>query len=212
MNGLIVGTSTGAQTQETRNRYYQPLLDYTLVFPDEWELSETTTTVAATSMGVGRIEVEVQRLQDNIEPRIFIRDNMGIPSLQKSEPLEQFRLIGHTGIAVNPETGKTERVAAIYYGPRVFIIRGEIYSTNIKDDIDALLLGSIRSFRAIQNGEIHSGAELKLKYVQASEFFDFAVVAKTSKIVNYPEETLRLLNGYYPSGSPDEGDWIKLIE
>jgi predicted Zn-dependent protease len=212
MNGLIVGASAGSQTQETRNRYYQPLLDYTLVFPDEWELSETTTTVTAASVGVGRIKVEVQRLQDNIEPRIFIRDNMGIPSLQKSEPLEQFRLIGHTGTAVNPETGKTERVAAIYYGPRVFIIRGEIDSTNIKDDIDALLLDSIRSFRAIQNGETRSGSELKLKYVQASEFFDFAVVAKTSKIVNYPEETLRLLNGYYPSGSPDEGDWIKLIE
>lgn len=212
INGLIVGVSAGSQTQETRNRYYQRLLGYTLVFPDEWELSETTTTAAATSAGTGRIEIEVQRLQDNIEPRVFIRDKMGISNLQKSEPLEQFRLIGHTGTAISPETGKTERIAAIYYGPRVFTFRGEIDDANAKDDIDALILNSIRSFRAIQNGEVHSGSELKLKYVQASEFFDFAVVAQTSKIVNYPEETLRLLNGYYPSGSPDEGDWIKLIE
>jgi predicted Zn-dependent protease len=57
-----------------------------------------------------------------------------------------------------------------------------------------------------------AGTELKLKYVQASEFFDFAIVAQSSKIANYPEETLRLLNGYYPGGNPKEGEWIKLIE
>jgi predicted Zn-dependent protease len=48
--------------------------------------------------------------------------------------------------------------------------------------------------------------------VQASEFFDFAVVAQSSRIANYPEETLRLLNNYYPSGTPKEGDWVKLVE
>ena len=100
----------------------------------------------------------------------------------------------------------------IYLGPRAFIFRGDIADASAVDEIDEVMLDSIRSFRAIQRGETLLGSELKLRYVQASEFFDFAVVAQSSKIANYPEETLRLLNGYYPSGNPEAGDWVKLVE
>ncbi len=212
VDGLIVGRSHQSQSNETRNRYYQNLLGYTLVFPDEWEISETTTTVTASKASVGSVKIEVQRIQDNIEPRIFIKDKMGIENLQKSEALAQYRLIGHTGISKSVQSGNQERVAVIYFGPRVFIIRGEILDPGRIDEIDAELLASVRTFRAIQQGEAFSGNEAKIKFVQASEFFDFSVVARSSRIANYPEETLRLLNGYYPSGNPEVGEWIKLIE
>ncbi|NKB34592.1 MAG: M48 family metalloprotease [Pseudomonadales bacterium] len=212
MNGLIVGQSNASQRTDQRNRYYQDLLGYTLVFPDDWNIEETTTTVTASAPNAGNIRIEAQRLQGNIEPRVFIRDNMGIENLQKSEPLSQFRLIGHTGVAPNSATGKMERVATLYLGPRAFTFRGEITDISMSDEIDEMLLASIRSFRAIQQGEVVAGSEMKIKYVQASEFFDFSVVAQQSKIANFPEETLRLLNGYYPTGSPEEGDWIKLVE
>jgi len=212
MDGLIVGQSNASQRTDQRNRYYQDLLGYTLVFPDDWDIDETTTTVTASVPNVGMLRVEAQRLQVNIEPRVFLRDNMGIQNLQKSEPLSQFRLIGHTGIAVNQDTGRMERVAALYLGPRAFVFRGEITDSSMGDEIDEMLLASIRSFRAIQQGEVVAGDEMKIKYVQASEFFDFSVVARQSRIANFPEETLRLLNGYYPTGTPEEGDWIKLVE
>ena len=54
--------------------------------------------------------------------------------------------------------------------------------------------------------------ELRIRYIVADEDFDFAVAARDSKISEYPEETLRLLNGYYPIGSPEPGEWIKLVE
>ena len=212
MDGLIIGVSQASQSTETRNRYYQSLLGYTLVFPEEWEVVETTTTVTASEPAAGSLKIEATRLQDNVEPRVFIRDNLGISNLQKSEPLTQYRLLGHTGVAVSPETGNPERVAVIYFGPRVYTFRGDIQDASSVDEIDEQLLTSIRTFRAIQRGEAVTGTELKIKFVQASEFFDFEVVARSSRIANYPEETLRLLNGYYPTGKPGEGDWVKLIE
>jgi predicted Zn-dependent protease len=210
--GLIVGTSQASQATDDRNRYYQTLLGYTMVFPEDWEIAATTTTVAASAENTGSIRISAQRLQENIEPRVFLRDKMGIFNLQKSEALSQYRLIGHTGVAVSTETGKLERIAVIYLGPRAYTFRGEIEDANTSDEIDGQLLASIRTFRAIQNGEAFSGSELKIKYVQASEFFEFAIVARNSKIANYPEETLRLLNGYYPTGAPESGEWVKLIE
>lgn len=212
INGLVVGESAAAQQQDERNRYYETTLGYTMVFPDEWNVENSFTTVTGEEEGIGSLQVEARRLRDNIEPRVFIRDNLGITNLQKSEALSQFRLLGHTGTHVSPETGNTERVAVIYLGPRAFIFRGDIADASAVDEIDEVMLDSIRSFRAIQRGETLLGSELKLRYVQASEFFDFAVVAQSSKIANYPEETLRLLNGYYPSGNPEAGDWVKLVE
>lgn len=211
LDGLVIGQSQRSQTQDSRNRYYQALLGYTVVFPDDWQIDETTTTVTASHPEMGSMRVEAQRIQDNIEPRIYIRDKMGIAALQKSEKLEQYRLIGHTGIAES-ETGKPERVAAIYLGPRVFIFHAEITDTESIDEIDEQLLASIRTFRAIQQGETSAGTEAKIRFVQASEFFDFAVVAQSSRIANYPEETLRLLNGYFPRGTPEAGEWVKLVE
>jgi predicted Zn-dependent protease len=212
LGGITVGASQASSTAEARNRFYQSLLGYTLVFPDEWEVSETTTTAAATALNKGSLKIEAQRLQGNLEPRVFIRDKLGITNLQKSEPLSQYRLLGHTGIALSSESGNMERIGVLYLGPRVFIFRGEIQDSDNADEIDEMLLESIRTFRAIQGGETFVGNELKIKYVQASEFFDFTTVARTSKIANYPEETLRLLNGYYPTGTPGQGDWIKLID
>lgn len=209
---MVIGQSQRSQTQDARNRYYQALLGYTVVFPDEWQIDETTTTVTASNAEQGTIRIEAQRIQENIEPRLFIRDKLGISQLQKSEKLEQYRLLGHTGVAVSPETGNTQRIAAIYLGPRVFTFRAEITDADSIDEIDEELLASIRTFRAIQQGEISSGTEAKIKFVQASEFFDFAVVAQSSRIANYPEESLRLLNGYYPRGTPEAGEWVKLIE
>lgn len=212
MDGLILGESNAARQNDSRNRYYQTLLGYTLVFPDDWSVSETTTTATAANPEAGNLRVEVQRLQQNMEPRVFIRDVLGITNLQKSEPIQQYRLVGHTGVATNPKTGNPERIAVIYFGPRAFILRGEITDTSTVDQIDDQLLASIRTFRPIQRGEAGGSSEPRIRYVQASEHFDFAIVAQNSPIAQYPEETLRLLNGYYPSGSPRAGDWIKLVE
>lgn len=212
IDGLIVGQSLATRTTDQRNRYYQRLLGYTLVLPDNWTFSETTTTVTAGMEGTGTLTIEAQRLQDNVEPRVFIRDNLGIGNLQKSEALSQYRLVGHTGTTVNSQTGQTERIAVIYLGPRVYIFRGQIQSGEEQNDVDQTILSSIRTFRAIQGGELVPGSELKIKYVQASEYFDFATVARQTRIANYPEETLRLLNGYYPTGKPEAGEWIKLVE
>lgn len=211
IDGLIVGQSNASQTRDDRNRYYQNLLGYTVVFPPEWQVSETPTTVTATGPGNDSVRVEVQRITENIQPRVFVREKLGITNLQKSEDLNQYRLIGHTGV-VESAGGQLERIAVIYMGPRAYIFRGNIMNNSEADKIDDLLLASIRTFRAVQRGEVLPGSEAKIRYVQASEYFDFTVVAQSSKIADFPEETLRLLNGYYPTGSPEPGEWIKLIE
>lgn len=210
MEGLVVGESQRTSGTQARNRYYQTLLGYTMVFPDNWTVTETPTTVEALSAEDGtRLRVEVQRMQESIEPRLFIRDKLGITNLQKSEALQQFRLLGYTGVV--SADGQEQRIAVIYLGPRVFIFTGDIASADAAKS-DQFLLSSIRTFRSIQANERFAGNESRLRYVQVAEGFTFAELARISPVGNYPEETLRLINGYYPTGTPQPGEWIKIVE
>jgi predicted Zn-dependent protease len=210
MDGMLFGENTAARSD--RNRYYQDLMSYTLVFPDGWSIRETPTTVLASDpAGTASIRVEAQRLQENKEPRLYVRENMGIGDLQRSEALSQYRLVGYTGVHTNA-SGNQERVAAIYLGPRVFTFRAEITDAANADELDRLLLSSIRTFRAIQMNERGDNGALRIRYVQVADGFDWRALAARSAIPQYPEETLRLLNGYYPTGNPRPGDWIKILQ
>lgn len=210
MDGLPYGETRAPSSD--RNRYYQDLLSYTVVFPNEWQIQETPTTVTATAPdSVANINISVQRLQTYKEPRLFIRENLGITDLQQSESLSQYRLSGYTGIHQNEE-GKQERVSVLYLGPRAFVLRGEVNGAEDPEEMDDLLLASMRTFRAIQMNERASASSLRIRYVQVANGFSWAALAARSPIQQYPEETLRLLNGYYPYGDPAPGEWIKILQ
>lgn len=204
MTGLIVGPSPqNAAGGEQRNRYYQSLLNYTLIFPEGWLKEETTTTVTGLSAdGGSRLKVEAQRLQNAKDPRLFIRENLGIEDLQRSEALNQFGLSGFTGI--NPGSG--ERVAVLYYGPRAFILTGSAGEGSSDDQI----LESIRSFRPIQRNETLFANPVSLSYIQADGRIKYADLATQTRLPEHQEEMLRLLNGDYPFGEPKAGQWVKI--
>lgn len=204
LTGLIVGPSPqNAAGGDQRNRYYQNLLSYTLIFPEGWSKEETTTTVTGVSIdGASQLKVEVQRLQDAREPRRFLRETLAIPDLQQSEPLSQFGLIGHTGIKPDTE----ERVAVIYFGPRAYIFTGKATG----DYNDDHLMDSIRSFRPIARNETLFANPVSISYIQANGNVTYADLARQTRLPENQEAMLRLLNGDYPFGEPDEGDWIKI--
>ena len=204
--GLLVGPSLQNMTgAEARNRYYQTLLSYTLVLPDAWTVAETTTTMTATAPtdADGTLKVEVQRLQQNVEPRLFIRDVLKIPDLQQAEELRQFGLDGYTGL--HPTT--QERIAVVYYNRRAFLFTGN----SSKEALKTALLTSIKSFRPIARNEGVFADPMKITWVQADGRTRYAELAKQTRLTEAPEDMLRLMNGDYPTGEPEAGQWIKVV-
>lgn len=203
---LLVGPSLQNMTgAESRNRYYQKLLGYTVVLPPEWTIEETTTTMTASAPAgsAGTFKVETQRLQQNLEPRLFIRDNLGIANLQQAEELRQFGLLGYTGL--RPET--QERIAVVYFNGRAFIMT----SAAADEASQKALLDSIKSFRPIARNEGVFADPLKITWVQA-DGRRWADLARNSRLPESPEDMLRLMNGDYPTGEPKPGEWIKLVD
>lgn len=204
LTGLVIGPTLQNLTgNEGRNRFYQRLLNYTMVLPDAWTREETPTTLTATHPeSKGTLKVEAVRLNDNKEPRLFIRENLGIPDLRQSEQLSQYGLPGFTGI--RPDTG--ERIAVLYYGQRAFILTG----ATTDDALNNALLESIKSFRPIARNEGVFANPVTVEWIQADGNDTYASLARSSRIPQHPEDTLRLMNGDYPSGEPQAGEWIKI--
>ena len=210
INGLTLGPSMQLPGSEARNRYYQNLLNYTLVFPDAWSWRDTTTTLNANDPeSVFTFSIAVQRLQEFKEPRLFIQEDLGISGLQKTETLNQFGLQGYTGI--NP--ADNSRLAVVYYGPRAFILTGLETGANsaLSDEDDAVFLTIIRSFRPIATNERNIANPVSIKYVR-SEGRSYAQLAADNPFDQYAEDLLRLYNGDYPRGEPVAGEWIKVVE
>lgn len=202
--GLVVGPSAqNLAGVEARNRYYQSLLNYTMVFPQDWSWSETTTTLNAFAPEQkATLQVEVQRLQENKEPRLYLRENLGIPELQQSEELSQFGLRGWMGL--HPDNAS--RIAVIYHDSRAFIITA---STGDEAQ-NSSIIESIKSFRPIARNEGVFANPLQVVWIQSDGRETYADLARKTRIPDYAEETLRLMNGDYPVGEPKAGEWVKI--
>ena len=120
------------------------------------------------------------------------------------EILEQYGLTGSTAVASSG--GQSVRLAVIDHGYR-FLFEGEAPDLNAAD---AGFRNIIDSFRSLTAKEKVTGTSYTLHYIQVPRGATFASLASSVKLPD-AENQLRLINGYYPSGEPRTGDWVKVI-
>ena len=75
-----------------------------------------------------------------------------------------------------------------------------------------MFVTSIKTFRPLNPEDLKQALASSIHYIQATEGMTFEQLAKESPLKKYAEEELRLINGHYPRGEPDAGDWIKIIQ
>lgn len=199
MEGLPIGQTMATAASQDRNRYYQNLLSYTMIFPENWDYEETTTTVTSRSPDEdASLSVTARLRSRNIDPRVYVNEELGISNLQQTEAFTQYGLPGYTGII--GDSG--ERLAVIYLGNRAFIFRARGSDEEVRE--------SIHSFRPIARQEVAAANPVSIDWIRADGRTTYADLARGSRLGQYAEDQLRLMNGDYPSGEPDAGEWIKI--
>ena len=238
--GLLYGVNYQPKTAKAaaNNTYSHSKLGFSIDFPKGWEVENQRKQILATAKDKhAEMSIQVDLLRQPIAPDVYIKETLKIPTLMQSEPFAQFGLIGHTGI--QPATAESKfpsRVAVLYQNRRVYIIRGKVHSEasatveasepeNKTDEEtktatakrepqtdDERFLASIKTFRPSRTARKKTTKSKALHYVKANERTSFALLAKHVNLGKYTEEQLRLLNGYYPRGEPNPGDWIKIVK
>ena len=215
--GMAWGRST-TSTEVPETRYQNNNLRFRLDFPKGWQHSADAKNSAVT----GHNEQKTARLTLTLEnrttdsPRQFIKQQLGIPLLKKSEDFVQSRLQGHTGLIPGAKGAHDQRLAVIYYGRLAYVFRGEITGGETQKEADTEqankdFIAIISSFRPLSSRAIQAQKGQTLHYVKATSRTTFAALAKHLQLGAFGEEELRIINGYYPSGEPKAGEWIKII-
>lgn len=204
---------TSLNIKTVGSRYMNRPMDFTLAFPSGWSVK----TRGAVIQGRGPkdsavVQLRVQRLKDDVSPETYLRDVRQFSNLEQGESLNQDERLGFTGIV--PATGPypRRRVAVIYHKNRVFMFTAQADNSALQNFYDTLFMATLWSFRPLSNYEKNIALARQLTWIQVGENTSFAELAKHSPVKNFAEEELRLINGYYPSGEPKPGTWLRIIE
>lgn len=218
--GLVYGKNYAAlaqlqqqrqQSQPKENRYTHSKLGFTLLFPDQWQISNQRSAIIGQPQdGSAQIQLEVRILTKPTTPTEYLRQEMQIPLLKRSEDFQQHGTRVHTGIVSSPGQAD-QRVATFFQGRKVYLFTGSVSQPQPGVDYDQIFMQAIKSFRPVRVPAALPPSK-KIHYVKANKNTTFAQLATITSLGRYTEQQLRLINGYYPHGEPKSGEWIKIIK
>lgn len=143
-------------------------------------------------------------------PDVYIKKRMKIPLLKKSEAFNPNRLAGYTGVIPAGGDQPEKRLVVLYYSRYAFVFKGNLTGKDVKEKDNAYLQIS-STFRPVSKRALQARESQTINYVKATPNTTFAALANYLKLGKYGEEELRIINGYYPTGEPTPGQWIKII-
>ena len=200
--GLVYGASAAAQSDP--NRFYHNKLNFTFAHPPGWTVQQgSREIVAASADGTQTLTIGLARIDASQDTEAsLIAGARG--EVSEFEALEQYGLNGATAVASSGS--QSVRLAVIDHNYR-FLFEGEAANLN---EADAEFRTIIDSFRPLTSKEKVTGTSHTLHYIQVPRGATFASLASSVKLPD-AENQLRLINGYYPTGEPRTGDWVKVI-
>ena len=210
--GLVWGENFREKEQKPE-RYSDMALRIRLDFPDGWTHrmdSQTRTVTGEPASGAARLSMRPNPRTPQT-PEEYLHNHLEFPPLQKGREITPARLKGFTGILPGPEGGADQRIAVVFYKLNAFLFTGEVEQADAFGEYDTLFLDAVETFRPISNREIEGQKPKTTHYVKATESTTFAALAEHLQLDAFETQDLRLINGYYPTGEPRPGEWIRIF-
>ena len=200
--GLVYGAS--AEAQSDPNRFYHNKLNFTFEHPPGWNVRQSSREIVASSAdGTQTLTIGLARIDPAQDTEAsLVAGAQG--EVSDVEALEQYGLNGTTAVASSG--GQSARLAVIDHSYR-FLFEGDASDFATADPAFRTI---IDSFRPLTSREKVTGTSHTLHYIQVPRGATFASLASGVKLPD-AENQLRLINGYYPTGEPRTGDWVKVI-
>jgi len=215
IEGMVYGINYDARPKPKpleKGRYLHKKLGFSLLFPPEWQVENTRQAIIGQPDDKSaEIKLMIARNVKGLSPEDFLRGAMKIKMLQRAENFSQNGLIGHTGMVIDENGDFSQRVAVLFQGSRVYLLKGIVNNAKSDIDYDKMFLKSIHSFRP-ERSIIKRRKSNTIHYVKANDKTRIDELAKHMKLGTYSAQQLRLINGLYPRGEPKTGDWIKIIQ
>jgi predicted Zn-dependent protease len=212
-DGLVWGENFLAKEQKPQ-RFSDMRLRVRLDFPPDWIQDKPASGLLASATAPDKkagmsMQVIARTAQS---PEEYLYNYLKVSQLKNGTAIAPARLKGFTGILPGQEGDPDTRIAVIYYKLNAYLLSGTVEEPTSFNDIDKSFIASINTFRPISSREIAGQKPQTVRYVKATAATTFEALAKTLKLSSADVEDLRIINGYYPSGEPAAGEWIKIFK
>ncbi|MGD8418515.1 MAG: M48 family metalloprotease [Pseudomonadales bacterium] len=216
IDGMVYGNAptTGLIKGST---YYHGGLRVVLGFPEGWDVSNTASEVIGKAPLGTDIRITVLRQNPPAEeqtPAEYIEKTLKRDDVENGKDIQVNGYAAHTAdVKIAAGNAVAKKIAVIYKDGGVYLFNGELGPNGgTQADFDAAWLKVLGGFRAMTADDLKVANDQRIAVVMAKPSDTFASLARKSSLKDYPEETLRVINGLYPNGEPRAGDYIKIVQ
>lgn len=217
LDGMPYGSSR-AQGIVRENRFYHADMGITMAFPKGWTIENQRDRILAYTKNKDSImQVQSKPRPEKQSPREFLLENLRGASLARGEEIEVNGMQGYAVVTRNgsPLDGGEGPVrwVVVYRDKSAFLIGGASRSgaRGMPAD-DGLFMSSAQTLRNLKTSEYPLAQPYRIKVVQATESTKLEDYAKNVPVEKYQKEELQLINGLYPNGKIQPGQYIKVVE
>ncbi|MCY3540380.1 MAG: M48 family metalloprotease [Gammaproteobacteria bacterium] len=218
IDGLHYGMPTTFGTRQ--NIYYDKTYRIVIEFPENWRVQRNQTQVVGHAPnGASQAEIKISRYtqQENLVPSEFVRDSLGVKDEDIASENDvvidccEYYLLEYKA----PTPSNSGSFIAIYTRANVhYLISGTYGPRGSSDFIKSSIEKVVSGIRSLTSQDLTYEEILKVHIQEAEPGDTYASLVHPSSLhsVDYPEETLRLINGHHPYGEPRAGDKVKVIK
>jgi predicted Zn-dependent protease len=217
IDGLPYGSSR-AQGIVRDNRFYHADMGITLAFPRGWHVdNERDRILAYTKNKDAIMQITTAPRAEKKTPREFLLTQLRGASFSKGEELRVNGMEGYTVVTSHgsPLDGGEGPVrwAVLYRDKTAFLVGGASRASGAgRPADDGLFTSSISTLRNLKPSEYPLAQPYRLKVIQADANTKLDEYAKQVPVEKYQKEELEMLNGLYPNGKVQPGQYLKVIE
>lgn len=216
IDGLVFGDEAATGLIKD-GAYYHAGLRVVIRFPTGWNVGNTAAEVVGRApQGATHSSIAVQRLdapQDGQTPAEFVTKTLKRDDVKNGTSVEINGYPAFIGeVEVLAGSAQARRIAVIYKDSSVYLFRGEVGAVGDVATFETDWRNTLESFRAMTAEDLQLANNQRIRVVMAEPDQTYATLARQVSIKQFPEETLRLINGHFPVGEPRAGDLIKIVQ
>ena len=212
LDNMVFGPNDTTLASPGYQRYATKSLGVTFVYPDGWTRDTENQTIVLTPDEGVRMEVSVAKPKDKeANAEALLKNRHQVEKLGKPKAVYgKERKDEATYAFIETEPGN-KRVAAIKSGSYEYYF-DVITPVPLNDEQDEQVVNIIKSFGRAEAFHFPPDDIYHVYYHRLEPGETFADLAADKAVGRYTEEQLRLINGYYPTGEPEPGTWIKMAK
>ncbi len=216
VDGLVFGNEAATGLIKD-GVYYHGSLRIVVAFPEGWEVTNTASAVSGRDTG-GRSSgsITVQRQNPPAEeqtPEEYIRETLKREDIENGESTIVNGYEAYvTDVQILGGDDQVRKMAIVYKDGGIYLFRGTLGAVGDPEQFEADFRETLGSFRAMTSADLKVANNQRIKVIMAKPGDTYAELAKRVSIKQFPEETLRILNGHHPRGEPRAGDYIKVVQ